>query len=74
MDFETKLLERQQLGFKRGFKKGLQQGRQQTIVNNIIKQLKAIGYKSKDAYSFVKKLNSGLSDDTLHDIVAKYYK
>ncbi|WP_102280356.1 hypothetical protein [[Lactobacillus] timonensis] len=58
MDFETKLLERQQLGFKQGFKKGLQQGRQQALVNNIIKQLKAIGYNSKDAYSFVKKLKS----------------
>lgn len=58
MDFETKLLERQQLGFKQGFKKGLQQRRQQALVNNIIKQLKAIGYNSKDAYSFVKKLKS----------------
>lgn len=68
MDYETKLLERQQLGEKQGRQQGITE-----TVNNTIEQLRAAGFSNHDAYSFVKKLNTGLSDDTLHDMVDQYY-
>lgn len=68
MDYETKLLERQQLGEKQGRQQGITE-----TVNNTIEHLRAAGFSNHDAYSFVKKLNTGLSDDTLHDMVDQYY-
>ena len=67
MDYETKLLERQQLGEKQGM-----QQKAITMTKNTIEQLKAAGNNGHEAYSFVKKLNTGLSDDTLHDMVNQY--
>ncbi|WP_295746182.1 Rpn family recombination-promoting nuclease/putative transposase [uncultured Limosilactobacillus sp.] len=68
MDYETKLLEREQLGEKQGRQQGITK-----MIGNTIKQLKAAGYDELDAYSFVKKLGAGLSDSTLRDMVDQYY-
>ncbi|WP_268874809.1 hypothetical protein [[Lactobacillus] timonensis] len=43
------------------------------MTRNTIKQLKAAGFDAQATYSFIKKLATGLSDDTLHDMVDQYY-
>lgn len=76
MDYETKLLEREQLGKKQGRQQGIQQGIKQGItetVNSTIEQLKVAGNNEREAYSFVKKLNTGLSDEVLHKMVNQHY-
>ena len=69
MDYETKLLERQQLGEKQGM-----QQKALKMTRNTIEQLKAAGNNEQEAYSFIKKLDTGLNDDTLHDMVNQYYQ
>lgn len=76
MDYETKLLEREQLGKKQGMQRGRQQGMQQKalkMTRNTIEQLKAAGLNDQEVYSFIKKLDTGLSDGTLHNMVDQYY-
>lgn len=69
MDYETKLLERQQLGEKQGM-----QQKALKMTRNTIEQLKAAGNNEQEAYSFINKLDTGLNDDTLHDMVNQYYQ
>ena len=64
MNYETKLLERQQLGKKQGITE---------TVNSTIEQLKAAGNDEQETSCFSHKLNTGLSDDTLHEMVDQYY-
>ena len=64
MNYETKLLERQQLGKKQGITE---------TVNSTIEQLKAAGNDEQETYCFIQKLNTGLSDDTLHEMADQYY-
>ena len=42
-------------------------------VNSTIEQLKAAGNGEQETYCFIQKLNTGLSDDTLHEMVDQYY-
>lgn len=69
MDYETKLLEREQLGEKLG-----EQQKAIKITKSTIEQLKATGYDGKMTFAFIKKLDTGLSDDTLLRLVDKYYR
>ncbi|MCI1974434.1 MAG: hypothetical protein LKJ51_00735 [Limosilactobacillus sp.] len=65
MDYEAKLLEREQLG---------EQQKAIKITKSTIEQLKATGYDGKMTFAFIKKLDTGLSDDALLRLVDKYYK
>lgn len=72
-DYETKMLEREQLGEERGEERGR---REQSInlTENTVPQLKAKGFQRDEILDFIKHQHTGLSDEEIQKIVDKYYK
>ena len=80
MDYETKMLEREQLGEEKGRregeKRGEERGRRESInlTENTVPQLKAKGFQRDEILDFIKHQHTGLSDEEIQKIVDKYYK
>ena len=81
MDYETKMLEREQLGEEKGRREGEKRGeergrREQSInlIENTVPQLKAKGFQRDEILDFIKHQHTGLSDEEIQKIVDKYYK
>ena len=81
MDYETKMLEREQLGEEKGRregeKRGEERGRREQSINlteNTVPQLKAKGFQRDEILDFIKHQHTGLSDEEIQKIVDKYYK
>ena len=72
-DYETKMLEREQLGEERGEKRGEERGKLAATIS-ALDYLKTNGSSKERAVELAKRMNSDLSDEKIQKIVDKYYK
>lgn len=72
-DYETKMLEREQLGEERGEKRGEERGKLAATIS-ALDYLKTNGASKEEAVELAKRMNSDLSDSEIQKIVNKYYK
>ncbi|MBD5430938.1 MAG: hypothetical protein HDR41_00475 [Lactobacillus sp.] len=72
-DYETKMLEREQLGEERGEKRGEERGKLAATIS-ALDYLKTNGASRERSVELAKRMNSDLSDEKIQKIVDKYYK